>query len=153
VTINTEAIVNVVASHAAASGHFERVNSHELGSPPGSGLTAAVWVQSMRPWQQRSVLAATCARVVLMVRIYTSPLQEPQDAIDPAVMAAADALFIAYSGDFTLGNLVSEVDLLGAGGEALTAVAGWLPLADGSRWRVMDITVPFVINDAWTQAP
>lgn len=152
-TINTEAIVNAVASHAAASGHFERVNGHEPLSPPGSGLTAAVWVQQMRPWAQRSGLAITSARLVLMVRIYSSGLQEPQDAIDPAMMAAADALFIAYSGDFTLGTLVAEVDLLGAGGESLTAIAGWLPLSDGSRWRVMDITLPVVINDAWTQAP
>lgn len=152
-TINTTAIVNAVASHAAATGQFERVNNHEPASPPGSGLTAAAWVQSMRPWPQRSGLAATSARLVLMVRIFASALQEPLDAIDPAVTAAADALFAAYSGDFTLGDLVAEVDLLGSGGEALSAIAGWLPLSDGSRWRVMDITVPLVINDAWAQSP
>lgn len=152
-TIDTNGIVTAVASHAAATGQFERVNGHEPLSPPGSGLTAAVWVQQMRPWAQRSGLAATSARLVLMVRIYSSALQEPQDAIDPAVTAAADALFAAYSADFTLGGLVAEVDLLGAGGEALSAIAGWLPLFDGSRWRVVDLTVPLVINDAWTQAP
>jgi hypothetical protein len=152
VTINTTAIVDAIASHAAASGHFERVNNHEALSPPGSGLSASVWVQQMRPWAQRSGLAATSARLVLMVRIYSSALQEPPDAIDPAVTAAADALFVAYSGDFQLGGQVAEVDLLGAGGEALTAIAGWLPWADGSRWRVMDITLPVVINDAWSQS-
>lgn len=152
-TINTEAIVNAIASHAAASGHFESVNNHEATSPPISGLIGAVWPQRLRPWAQRSGLAATSGRVVLMLRIYAPALQEPQDAIDPTVLAATDALMAAYSGDFTLGGLVAEVDLLGAGGEVLEAIAGWLPWSDGSRSRVMDITLPVVINDAWTQAP
>lgn len=152
--INSQAIVDALASHAAASGYFERVNEHEAGSElPSGGLTAGIWPQVMRPSPPGSGLASTAARLVFMVRIYSPALSQPQDAIDPTMLAAADALMAAYSGDFTLGGLVRDVDLLGAGGESLSAVAGWLPAADGVRYRVIDITVPLVINDAWTQAP
>jgi len=153
-TINTTAIVDALASHAAASGHFETVNGHEaIAESPSGGLTAGIWPQVMRPSPASSGLASTSARLVFMVRIYSPALSQPQDAIDPTMLAATDALMAAYSGDFTLGGLVRDVDLLGAGGESLSAVAGWLPWADGSRSRVMDITVPLVINDAWQQSP
>lgn len=152
-TINTTVIVDALASHAAASGHFETVNGHEAITESASGLTVGIWPQVMRPSPPGSGLASTAARLVFMVRIYSPALSQPQDAIDPTMLAATDALMAAYSGDFTLGGSVRDVDLLGAGGESLSAVAGWLPWADGSRSRVMDITVPLVINDAWTQAP
>jgi hypothetical protein len=97
-----------------------------------------------------SGLAVSSARVVLNVRIYTSMLQEPQDAIDPAVADAVDALFTAYGGDFELGGAVEAVDLLGMAGPGLSAQAGYLTIAD-KIYRVMTITLPLLVNDVWTQ--
>lgn len=150
--INTNGILAALESAVLASGHFELVNGHEALDAPTSGLQADVWVQRLRPWPARSGLAATSARLVLMIRVKSSALQQPQDAIDPAMVAAVDALFAAYSSDFTLGAVVAEVDLLGAGGESLEAIAGWLPISEGAKIRIYDITVPIVINDAWVQA-
>ncbi len=45
------------------------------------------------------------------MRLYTPMVQEPEDAIDPNLMTALDALMAAYSADFTLGEIVREVDL------------------------------------------
>lgn len=148
--MNIAGILDGVVSHAAASGWFERVNSHEPKNAPGKGLTAAVWVQSMGPVPTGSGLQATTGHVVFNVRVYSSMLQEPQDAIDPNMLAAVDALFAAYSGDFDLGGTVRCVDLLGQAGTPLSAQAGYLTI-DNKIFRVMTVTLPVLVNDAWEQ--
>lgn len=143
-------ILNAVISHAQASGCFERVNGHEPKNPPTNGLTAAVWVQKINAVARASGLAATSCRLLLVERIYTNMLAEPQDAIDPNVTTAAATLMVAYSGDFQLGDTAAYLDLLGAHGIALDATAGYLPQADKTL-RVMDITIPVIIDDVFPQ--
>lgn len=150
--IDTLAIVDAVVSHAAATGRFEKVNGHEPKNAPGNGLTAAVWVQRLAPLALQSGLAATSALLLVNLRIYQNMLAEPQDAIDPNVVAAVDALVTAYSGDFTLDGLVADVDLLGRHGTALAAEAGYLS-QDNKMFRVMTLTVPLVLNNVWEQVP
>jgi len=151
-SLNTKAIIQAAESHAAALGHFERVNRHEPKNAPGNGLTAAIWVQRVAPLARASGLAATSALLTLNVRIYTSMLAEPQDDIDPAAVDAVDALMNAYNGDFTLGGLVRNVDLLGQYSSGLDAQAGYLE-QDRKLFRVMTIALPLVVNDVWTQVP
>lgn len=148
-SIDGAGIMGAVADHALRSGLFERVNGHEPKNAPGNGLTAAVWVDYVGPVLS-SGLATTSARLVLNVRIYSSMLQDPQDAIDPNIIAAVDDLFEAYSGDFDLGGRVRNVDLLGSSGTALSAQAGYLE-QDRKNFRVMTITLPVIVNDAWEQ--
>jgi hypothetical protein len=148
--LNVDAIMDAVVSHAMASGYFDRVNQHEPKNAPGSGLSAAVWVARVRPVLS-SGLASTSAQIVFNVRLYTSMLQEPQDAIDPAMVHALSALFDAYAGDFTLGSEAREVDLFGSEGTPMQAEAGYLN-QDNKLYRVMTITLPVVVNDAWDQA-
>lgn len=149
-TLNTQAIVDAAQSHAMASGWFERVNGHEPKNAPGSGLSAAVWVQELRPSLRRSGLNRTSAVLTLNVRVYTSMLSEPQDAIDPTVMNAVDALMAAYSGDFNLGDADRTVDLLGSEGVPLSALAGYDQI-DGKVYRIVTITLPVIVNDSWEQ--
>lgn len=150
--MDTQAIIDAVVSHNLASGRFERVNGHEPKSAPGNGLTAAVWADRLGPVAAASGLAATSARLVLMNRLYSPFIQEPQDAIDPNLLAAADILMAAYSGDFELGGLIRDVDLLGAHGVPLEGQAGYLN-QDSTLFRVYTITLPLIINDAWSQSP
>lgn len=149
-SLDVTGILNALVSHAAAIGHLEQIGQHEPKSAPEGLLTGAVWNQETRP-VRASGLASTTVAVVFMVRIYKNMLSEPQDAIDPEVMAAMDALMAAYVGDFTLGGLIKNVDVFGAHGTGLTARAGYIP-QDGRLYRVMDIVVPCVVNDLWTQA-
>lgn len=149
--LDVQAIVDTLSSHAAQSGLFERINGAEVISSPGHGLTAAVWVQDIGPAPEDSGLAATSARLEMAVRIYTPAMQFPRDAIDPAMVTATDALMAAYSGQFKLGGLVNYVDLLGAHGTPLQARAGHTDV-QGAPYRVMTITVPLIISDAWSQA-
>jgi hypothetical protein len=110
-----------------------------------------VWAQAVDPIPQRSGLSSTTSRVELMERIYSNMLQEPVDMIDPNVIKATDVLCTAYSGDFTLNGSIAEIDLLGAYGTPMRAQAGYVTI-NQTMFRCMDITLPLIVNDLWTQA-
>ncbi|TDC47640.1 hypothetical protein E1281_25915 [Actinomadura sp. KC345] len=148
--MDIRSILDGIVSHALATGHFERVNGHEPKSAPGNGLTAAVWAQSVAPVPAGSGLARTSAVLVFNVRLYTPMIAEPQDAIDPNMLTALDALFAAYSGNFELGGSVRCIDLLGQAGTAMSAQAGYLD-QDRKIYRVFTVTLPVIVNDAWEQ--
>lgn len=151
--MNVAGIFDAQQSYALATGLFERVNTHEPKNAPGRGLTAALWVQRIGPVPEGSGLSETTGIVTFTLRIYSDMLAEPQDAIDPNMLTAVDVLMTAYSGAFTLGGLIRNIDLLGAhspGG--LSAQAGYLNVS-GKLNRVMDLTIPCVVNDLWSQAP
>lgn len=150
--IKSQELVDALASHAMASGYFDMVNQHEPKSKPGRGITCAVWIDRIEPARSMSGLNSTTSRVTFNVRVYTNMLQNPQDSIDPNVMIASDALFEAYSNDFTLGGLIREVDLLGESqGNPLFGQSGYINI-DNMVYRVFTLTVPCIVNDAWGQA-
>ncbi len=149
-SIGISALIDALTSHAAAAGVFDTVQGHEPKSAPGNGLTYAVFMSAMGPARGGSGLAATSARVELTGRIYQPFVTQPEDLIDPNVIDAVDLLFAAYSGDFALGGNARSVDLLGAYGTALSGRAGYQTL-DKTVYRVFDITIPIIVNDAWTQ--
>lgn len=144
-------VVDKLVSHAAASGHFARVNQHEPKNAPGSGLTAAVWPQLGQPARGMSGLNSTTFRVEFRIRIYSNMLAQPVDQIDTTMLTAVSTLLADYSAGFTLGGLVRNVDLLGAAGNPLSWQAGYLTI-DQKSYRIVDITVPLVINDVFDQS-
>lgn len=151
--IEAQDLIDRLASHAMTLGLFDRVNQHEPKNKPGRGLTCAVWIDRIEPARSRSGLNKTDARVVFNVRVYTNMLQQPQDAIDPQVMVATDLLMEAYSGDFQLGDESRFVDLLGmTQGHELVAQSGYINI-DNMVYRVMTLTVPVIVENAWTQSP
>lgn len=145
------AVLDGIVSPMLASGMFVRVNRHEPKSAPGSGLTAAVWLDNVGPATNASGLATTSARLVFKIRLYTSMISEPQDAIDPAMLTASIKLMALFSGDFDLGTSVRNVDLLGAHGIPMGSQAGYLN-QDGKLMRIIDLTLPLILNDLWTQS-
>jgi len=149
--IGSQDLIDRLASHAMASGYFDRVNQHEPKNKPGRGLTCAIWIDRIEPARGRSGLAVTDARVVFNVRVYTNMLQNPQDSIDPNVMIAADALFEAYTGDFSLGDENRFIDVLGmTQGHPLFAQSGYINI-DNMVYRVLTLTVPVIVSNAWNQ--
>ena len=109
-------------------------------------------LQQRHPGCQIDVLAPDWSRPILerMPEVRAAILQHAADAIDPEIMNAVDVLFAAYSGDFDLGGTVRNVDLEGATGPGLSAQAGYLN-QDGKLMRIMDITLPVIVSDLWTQ--
>lgn len=151
-TFNAAAVTSLFSaliSHAQTLGLFESVNGHEPKSAPSNGKACSIWVQSIDPVTS-SGLDQTSGRVVFNIRIYQNMLAEPQDGIDPDMLSATCLLMGEYSGNFTLGGTVREIDLLGENGDSLSAKAGYLN-QDNRLYRVMDIVLPVVINDMFGQ--
>lgn len=152
-TFNAEAVNTVFAaaiSTVQRLADFETVISHEPKSAPVSLPACAVWVQEIVPVPALSGLASTSGRLSLRARIYLPFLGKPEDAIDPRLVTLTSLVFGAYSGGFTFSGEVMEVDLLGAYGESLSATAGYIN-HDDRMFRVMEIKVPVIIDDLWTQ--
>lgn len=143
-------IFDAVVSDVQRSGYFEKINQHEPKRKPKFGLSAAVWVQSIDPIPLASGLAATSARLLFIVRIYVKMLSEPQDDIDPNMVRAASNIIRRYHDDFDFEGMIRNVDLLGQFGIALAAQAGYLEM-DNTHYRIMDITVPCIVNNVWPQ--
>lgn len=148
--LNTAAILDAVESHAAASGYFDKTRGGEPLGSPGAGLTFAVWVDSILPHPAGSGMRSTTGRIEFAVRLYHPVDSRSPDRIDPAMIAATDALIRAYSGDYTLGGLVKAIDLLGMSGTSLRAQSGYVDYA-GAEYRVMTITLPILVDDLWSQ--
>lgn len=151
-SLDMAGILNAVVSHAQGLGLFERVNTHQSDNAPGNGLTCAVTVAEVGPTAGASGLVSTTSRIALSVMVFAPVVQEPADDIEPVLIGAADALFAAYSGDFELGGLVRDVDLLGAHGTPLSAQTGYVTI-DAQTYRTVIITLPLIVNDLWSQAP
>lgn len=146
-------IFDAVISNVQTTGYFDKVNAHEPKRRPVlTGLTAGIWVVSIDPLPTASGLDATSARVVFNLRLYQNMLMEPQDLIDPRLTKAASSIMRSYHDnfDFGLDPLVRNVDLLGHFGVALALVTGYLE-QDNVMNRIVDITLPLIINDVWPQ--
>lgn len=158
-TISTRSIVAAFRTHLEGSGHFDSVTGHEPKNPPtGQGVTAAVWVDSLAPTEALGALNATSVVMTFLIRLYKNMTSEPQDDIDPLLMDAVDRTCLLLSGDFTLGDAATYVDLLGnsggsgrAGARGMSVDFGYVSLG-GTMYRSADITVPVVLEDVWPQA-
>lgn len=143
-------IVDRIASHAQASGLFKSVNGHEPKSAPEGDLTAAVWSDAVVPAVAASGLNSTSALLTFKMRLYTPMLTEPQDLIDPTLTNARDVVLTALTADLSLGGTIKSIDALGSHGTPLSATAGYVEIG-GAMFRVIDITIPCVVNDAYPQ--
>lgn len=144
-------ILDVIVSHAQATGYFQTINEHESKQSQTNGLSAAVWIEKITPIRS-SGLNSTSARLELEMRIYSSTYMDPYDDIDSNLALAVDALFTAYLGDFELGGTSRHIDIFGAHGQGLEVRVGYIN-ADGKEFRVFQIRLPIIINDLWAQSP
>ena len=147
------AIYSALTSHAKSLAIFEAVNQSEPENAPGTGAYCSILLGDGEPVRS-SGLNSTSWRQEFLARIYVLRRQRPTEATDPAILTATAALMAAYSADFTLSavppGLVRNIDLLGASGTPLSYKPGFLE-QDGSTFRVMEITLPLILNDAFAQ--
>lgn len=152
-SLDVQANIDAIRDLALSTERFAVINGHEPATPLDSGLTAAVWMQAIGPAKRFSGLSATAAAVTFTMRIYTAATTQDLDAIDPAVGSATSSMIALLSGDFDLGKSVFAVDLLGMNGAPLAAKAGYANVAGPptTLYRIMDITIPLIIDAVWTQ--
>jgi hypothetical protein len=142
-------VLDNLVSHAMQTGLFETVNEFKVDEPGPGGITLGIWSDDITPLKS-SGLAATSVRITFKVRLFSSTEAAPESYLERAMVDAASALLTAYSGDFDLGGEARNIDLLGSAGEPLSANAHYMNLS-GVIYRVMDITVPVLLNDVWDQ--
>lgn len=148
-----ETIQDAVVSDIQGSGYFDKVNQHEPKRAPGFGLTAAVWMQQLVPVPAGSGLDRTSALLVMMARFYSLMIGEPQDMIDVNLMKSTSNVIRRYHDnfDFDLDPLVRNIDIFGSAGVPFRVDAGYVE-QDGTMFRVMDLTIPIIVNDVWIQS-
>lgn len=151
-SLDVAGIVAAVESQARSIGGIEDVVTVEPKSAPGDGVYAAIWLSDMSPVPGGSGLGAVSVVLVLTVRVMKRMLSLPYGQIDPDLLGVTDSLMRAYAGAFTLGGEVRDVDLFGMYGTKMAARAGYLTL-DKAMFRVVDISLPLIINDLWSEAP
>lgn len=162
VPINFDDVVGSITDVAKSLGVFKSVQGGEpTSSPPGGGLTCSVWFLRLAPDLRSSGLNVTSVICVLTARIMGPDTYQPRDGEDPRMLRAASALFAALSGDIDLSgptgsSRIDEVDLLGrgAGGTPLSMQGGYVSMAGegGEVYRIIDVTVPLILNDVYAQA-
>lgn len=149
--IDYAAIRDALVSVAQASGYFDAVNAHEPKSAPGTGLYCHVFTAGLTPIRAGG-LNSTTVRLQWTMQVRCSMTREPEDGIDVDCAQAADALLADLSGNFNLEiSGVRHVDLLGAYGDPLMWVAGYVE-QDSVVYRVYDVQVPIIVDSAFSQA-
>lgn len=153
-SFDANAITDALVSMAASSGLFITVNGHEpVSAPATGGVTAALWLQAIGPAKKVSGLADTAGRVEFLMRLYQPLVTGGNfDLIEPEMANAAAQMIGLLSADFTLGGEIFAADLLGAHGTPLSSRARYLDQG-GQNFRIIDITIPLLVDDVWTQAP
>lgn len=148
-----DTVFDAVVSDWQRTGYFSVVNKHEPRKKPNPGKPhACIWFQSITPLGGASGLASTSALVVFKGRIYWNTGNKQEDMIDPALMRAASNVIRRYHDDFDFGldPIVRNIDIFGTYGTALKVVSGYLE-QDDAMFRVVDIDIPVIVNDAWEQ--
>ena len=84
-----------LSSTLKAMGIFKDTLRVEPKGAPGSGLTVAVYLNSISPAAAASGLNAASGLYVYTIRIYTNMLQEPAEKIDTILANAIDKVFTA----------------------------------------------------------
>lgn len=148
--LNTAAVVDALDSLCTATGLFQKSITFEPKRAPEGDMTAATWFVRIQTGGNLSGLAKTSVVVEYNIRLYTNMLQEPPDAIDPSLMVAVDTVMTSLHADLSLGGAVRNVDVFGEAGRGVEARSGYLDI-DGTIFRIVDIAVPVIINDAYTQ--
>ena len=133
-------------------GTFDKVADHEPASPPGKGLYAAMWFERIRPVPEMSSLSHAAMLYVHIVRIYKNATSEPKDSIDIGVIEAADAVFGSLAEDHTLGSTAYAVDILGAYSDGLTAETDYVDFGRNQWFRVVDLSIPVVVDGVHSYA-
>ena len=140
-----KALFTAIQSMAHQLAIFRATETHDPLNAPGEGMWCSITLGAIRP--ASSGLAAVSGQVTLLVRIWSSALQKPQGNIDPDILAATCTLMAAFAGGFTLGETVRDIDLM-----AMTAQPAWVPDFEGKPFRVVEISLPIVINDMFTES-
>lgn len=112
-------------------------------------VAAAVWFVS---WLPTLTLATSVEGFILNVRLHVDAFAKPQEEHELALTDTFSEFTTDIQQDYTLGGVVREIDIAGQFTDGMSAEAGRITLSD-KMYRIIDITVPVIVNDVATHAP
>lgn len=149
--LGLSALRDALLTHAKTIGGIHTAAGHEpLKGPERGNVHLALWFDGLTPVPAVSGLAATSVRVGWIARLYIAADGQKLDDVETRLSTLADRLLAAYSGDFSLGGRVRNVDLLGAHGPALSCQFGYQRFENGI-FRVATVALPLIVNNVWEQ--
>jgi hypothetical protein len=150
--VEWQAIQDEFISIAQRSGHFDTYQGHEAKNAPGNGIHFEVVYGGKKP--AKGGLSSTSVVVTYLLRVACPMTREPLDLIDVDLCKAADAIWDGVHGGYRFDNIsgVRCGDLLGSEGDSMTDQSGYITYGQNAMYRVIEIRVPVIINDAYNQA-
>lgn len=156
-TVDTYELVDAVSSLYQRTGLFEACLKHEpkkAPTGPAGGFIAATYADRWIPVAQRSGLQKTGMLLALKGRIYRPFIAQPEDDIDPDMLARVDAIHREFNANLTLGfdrgTYGIELDLLGDFTTGVSTVLGYINM-DGTIFRVADTAIPIFVPTYYPQ--
>lgn len=144
-----EATLDSIESKVASSGHVREVTVGEPKAPPSAeGITAAIYMASAEVSQVS--LNSTIERHIITIRLYNLGLHEPTMDRDSALDAAMADLLEDILGDFDLGATIRNVDVGGELGVPLSNDWGYVEIGGPPSYRVIELTLPLIVDDSAT---
>jgi hypothetical protein len=141
------ALYAALESHALTLGIFRRVNLHEPENAAGDGISCSIILGPIAASGAMSGLGSVSGTITFLVMVWNPMMQKPLDGVDPAILTAVSTLLNEYSGHFTLGGTVRDIDLLNLRAEPVYVEQ------EGKQFRVEQISLSIVINDMWVMSP
>ncbi len=143
-----ETILDKVVSHAASLAVFDSVLSYESVGSSGNSVDCNVWLNDIVTIPGGLDQTSVC--MTFNVSIMSPLLSEPYEDTDKRMAQCLDALMTAYNGDFTLGDTIRNVDILGQFTQGITVTAGYAAI-DNTKYRVLMISLPLLVDAVWEQ--
>lgn len=147
--LNTVNLLTKLGSYVKRTGRAKRVVLYDPMSqvPPG---TISISIRSVRAFNQISALNKTGVCIVFSIVLYIDSKAEPKDGQELELMGVFDLLMQSFNEKFTLEGAVHSIDIFGRAGTPLGADFGRVEI-DKVIYRVMDITLPLLVTNVWTQ--
>lgn len=139
-----------LVSHSERLGWFDHVAIGDIESAPAGGLVCAWTIDGFVPDPSTSGLNTTSVIVIATARIYRNQTAHPNEGVPVAVLEAVDDFIESLHTDLKLDRDDSTVDLFGFGQNRMGANAGLLEF-NGTIYRFVDVTIPILVKDVWTQ--
>ena len=134
--------IKSIQRYLLASGWFDRVMIGEPKSPPGSGLTAAIFMDNVAV--EELTLSSTIERHEVVVRFYTPELKQTTPNREDRLEKATAYIEKAWFGDFSLGATVRNIDI-----SELSWDFGHVDI-DRIEYRTVEVTLPLIVDGSAT---
>ena len=144
-SFDVTATLRSIESKLLSSGYFKHVQIGEPKGPAEQRFTAAIFMSDVS--RADLPLAEVNHVYTVLVRIYDDMLREPQEDVEIEMSNVLDKFLNDLCGEFDLGATIRHVDVGGIWGTALGAKWGYIDL-NNWMYRVVDVTVPLVVNTA-----